>query len=168
MRTSTILSAAICALSSVANASVSDITIPAVIRIGKTFVANFTTPIQQPRDRIILWGMGPPSAKVGENAGWAEVGMTKLYSSDTVDTDGPNGRNYFWQAQNLQIPAGVLSKDEKQVAIQAAVIGYLGAAGNLFIRNYYWKVNVTSTGETSFEQIGPVVEKTASGYFPPM
>jgi len=79
MRTTAFLSAAIC-LFSVAEANVQDLTIPHTIRIGQDFVANFTTPIQQPRDQVILWGVSHADARPGEVAGYNNVGVTKLYS----------------------------------------------------------------------------------------
>jgi hypothetical protein len=83
MRVSTFLSTAIC-LFSVAEANVSDLTIPPVIKVGEDFVANFTYPSQQPRDVAIVWGVGPDVAKPGEFAGYNQVGVTKLWSDSMI------------------------------------------------------------------------------------
>ena len=77
IRLTTLLSTAIY-LFSVAKAKVSDLTIPAVIKIGEDFVANFTYPSQQPRDFAIVWGLGWPGVKVGEIAADSQIGVTKL------------------------------------------------------------------------------------------
>ncbi|KAK0647996.1 hypothetical protein B0T16DRAFT_490897 [Cercophora newfieldiana] len=164
MRISTIISTAIC-IFSVAEANVSDLTIPAVIKVGEDFIANFTTPIQQPRDQTIIWGVSYPGSKVGEIATYAHAGVTKLglSSDDVVPSDG---RNYFWHVQKgLKIPYGTYGQGGPLV-IQAVIVGYIGAAGHLFLQTRYWNVNTTLDGETSVEQIPDVYELRKSGIWP--
>ncbi|KAK0624402.1 hypothetical protein B0T14DRAFT_602738 [Immersiella caudata] len=72
MRVSTFLSTAI-RLFTVAEAKVSDLTIPPVIRVGEDSVANFTYLSQQPRDVAIVWGVGPDVAKPGPRETWSLV-----------------------------------------------------------------------------------------------
>ncbi|KAK4450605.1 hypothetical protein QBC34DRAFT_402930 [Podospora aff. communis PSN243] len=162
MRVSTFISAAIC-LFSVAEANVSDLTIPAVIRVGVPFVANYTYPMMQPRDAAIIWGVTAPGSQVGEMGGYGHVGVTNIHSDDVVPSDG---RNYFMQIQKgLMIPYGTYGQGGPLV-IQAAIIGYIGAAGNLFIQTRYWNVNTTLDGESSVEQILDVEELRTSGVWP--
>lgn len=78
MRFATIFSTAVGLYSTVVNAAVQEITVPAVIRSGEEFVANFTWPISQPRYQSITWGIGPPSALPGQVGAYGHVGVTRL------------------------------------------------------------------------------------------
>ena len=52
------------------------------------------------------------------------------------------------------------------MVIRAVIIGYIGAAGNLFWQTRYWNVKTTRDGQTSVEQIPDVFELRKSGIWP--
>ncbi|KAK0715407.1 hypothetical protein B0H67DRAFT_553941 [Lasiosphaeris hirsuta] len=175
MRISIISLAAICFLAAV-EANVSDLTIPAVIKVGEEFVANFTYPIQQPRDQSIIWGIGPDTAAVGEVGGYGHVGVTKLDWSGTgkyfsssslftlrqILTTSPDvtGGNYFKQiVHGLKISSDGGSGPR---VIQAVIVGYIGAAGNMLIQTRYFRVNTTINGTTSADHVSDVPENRRS------
>jgi hypothetical protein len=81
VRTSSILSAALCLCLGSVQAKVDELFIPSLIRADEEFTAQFTFLTSQPRTAAIVWGVGPASAKVGEMGGYGTVGVTKLDGS---------------------------------------------------------------------------------------
>ncbi|KAK1749760.1 hypothetical protein QBC47DRAFT_439799 [Echria macrotheca] len=160
MRLSAIILTAVGLCSNLVAADVHDITVPAVIRAGESFVVNLTTPIQQPRYQSITWGLGPASAMPGQVGGYDHIGVTKLTGPDS-DLKG--------QLNSYQIVNGLLAPYDRegQYALQAVLVGYIGAAGNSIFQTYYWHVNITKTGTTSNDvHVTAIAENSRSTMWP--
>ncbi|CAI0650694.1 unnamed protein product [Colletotrichum noveboracense] len=141
MRTSTFITTAAALLSGVAEGYLQTIGLPQTIKPGDVWEAPVTTAIMQPRQDLMIWGIGDTSSVYAGS-------ISREFHRTNLRQELSGGYNDT--IPNISIPES-LNLAPGEYGIQAVILEWAGAANTPSLETWFW--NVTIGDVTSEERV---------------